>query len=305
MCDIETFDHLNFKATDVKCLAYDGDSRTLRIIQDENDSCLLKEDREYIYFNTGQYACKFNVNDVSKRCTITRVSTKIPVNDLYLEDTMKFNLWESWYEDFVLPGKTEIIHKSTLVRSVSYGEWNEDLHITEFKKPRQILSFAKEIRPSYKFDIQIAYDLTPETLATLPIIYRLLKQNLDRSYMIFMPDVDWVNWKRTGGIQGDLTNYDQFKMDIPKDYNWMVYSKTKPNMVYFVKTHVDACALLADLKFRGRIPFVTCGVALFEDYYFMPLMYNKIHIDCWSKKVTLSEPREHILNLQKELIKMF
>ena len=287
-------------------LRYNTTDRVLKVAQGDLMSCQLSENDEYISFSTGQSMSTFTVDDIGKSCTITKIGDGVNFERYLLKREQEFNLWEPFYTDIIMPGKREIIHKTTLIRSISYDNIRNDSinhHLETGDDFLKLISRLEGKKAKGQFSLNITYSFTPIVAALLPLLYLVLKSMLSNDKIIvFKPKNDW-DLKRSCYSTINLNEYNKFECDIRDDCRWMVFSKTRKSMVYFTKTNQDACALLADIKFNSVVPFFTCGVALFEDYYFMPLVYDHIEIDSWSKRVLLSKPNKDVVRFQNELVK--
>ena len=127
--------------------------------------------------------------------------------------------------------------------------------------------------------IWVEYDMIPEILFNLESLYMKLKSVFPDCVIYYIP-----NTKKA--FDDDIiVNYDVVERGTIENYDsaaagetWLVFSKTHKGLIGLADNYKSACSLMAKWKFDGTIPYTTCGVALFEDYYFMPLVYPLITI---------------------------
>ena len=81
----------------------------------------LKLVNEYIHFNTGDQAWRFNVDNEIKTIEIYPAEVVKGFGTLFPK-VARFKIWENSYSDVIYPGKIEKIHIDTRVRSCSYGD---------------------------------------------------------------------------------------------------------------------------------------------------------------------------------------
>lgn len=247
---------------------------------DEN----IKLIEEYIEFNTGDSAWRFDVNNKTKQVHIYPADVSPGFDGI--QDEMKFKLWEDSYSDIIYPGKIEKIHIDTRVRSCSF-ESHDDLDI--FKD-------CPKFRIDFDFTPQrrniLRYKFTTVSAASLWMIYLKLRAS-NQSMPIFLPTPPIVPQVM------QVKTFERSKDNIitsPYNNEWLVFSKTTPDKFYVVGGYGIACSLLAQLKFGGLISTFICGTALFEDYYFMPIFYETIEYNHKTDMIKMRTVKEEILD---------
>ena len=218
--------------------------------------------------------------------------------------TMKFRVWENSYNDLVLPGKTEYIHMDTLVRSFSYDTPQEckttvDEYLTNVLS--NICDMFCVVKHCHETDYKyVRYQPTVSSAYILPIFESIMRnKRITCRYIPVITRVQTDSIKSTPFmLYGDRT-FDVSKMEC-KDV-WMVFSKLEPTSVYFVKSFSDASRLLGNIKFGPMSPFFHCGVSVFEDYYIMPIIHNKVKFDHDNFMITLSDVNKDHLKAVKDL----
>jgi len=262
---------------------------------------------EYIKFDTCQEAFKFIVDDRIKELKIQRASfsnQKIPL-------TLTFQLWNPYYTDIILPGKVEIIHRDTLVRSVGYKRSKNIQDKYFISNERDLIAFCKILAKNNPLIPNVTYEVEYHKTALIDAcilkVYALAKNRLGKNQRIyFIPTAKWDLSNRLEYTTIDMKSDMEFQVNLKdKENTWLVYSKLQKDYVFLVNGMNDACRLLAKLKFDDSTPFINCGVALFEDYYFMPLAYDYLKINTWTGDVLLHGLNQKIKDTQLKILKLF
>ena len=241
----------------------------------------VKDVDEYYEIDTLDKPFYFIVDNINKTLTLKEI-TNFPKGPM--DQNMSFRLWEESYTDIILPGKVEIIHKETLVRSVRYKKSSDSFNLSHL----DVYTFDDETLKKWKPDVYFTYDLKPSLVGRLDTVYKRISDALPDKKVYFRPNTKKA-FEESNTIQYDIFNRSDVINFENNEETWLVFSKTHKDKIGLASNYKSACALLAEWKFNGTIPYFTCGVSLFEDYYFMPLMYKNITIEGLDE-VILSRP---------------
>ena len=241
----------------------------------------VKDTDEYYEIDTLDKPFYFIVDNINKTLTLKEI-INFPKGPM--DQNMSFRLWEESYTDIILPGKIEIIHKETLVRSVRYKKSSNSINLSYL----DVYVFDDEILETWGPDIYFKYAMKPSLVGRLDTMYKRVSEALPDKKVYFRPNTEKA-FKEDVEIHYDIFNRsDVINFENPEE-TWLVFSKIHKDKIGLASNYKSACALLAKWKFDSTIPYFTCGVSLFEDYYFMPLMYKNITIDGLDE-VILSRP---------------
>jgi len=131
------------------------------------------------------------------------------------------------------------------------------------------------------------------------------KDNLDDAFkMVSLFDLD-----------KSLRSYMKTKDDEHFNLPYMVYSLARPGYVFFTKSKETASFLLGALKYDKGIgsldvknsiytPCIPCGLSLWEDYYWFPIMYNDMNYDRDTNTMNFKDIDPVIINLQNKIEKI-
>jgi len=243
---------------------YEGE-RNLRLLTTKNTPH-VDDMGEYYHIKTLNRVFSFNVDNIQKTLEVVEKDS----DKCCILDILHFRLWEEFYHDTILPGKIEKIHKKTLVRAIEYTRLPHAkvYNICDYDSIKSLLDADTSHHP-----IHVIYDLNPYMMSRIEnIAHALLGKDdavtFEPHFEFKLTNLEYTEIKRSDNMVIDTSNH-----------GWVVFSKTHKNSLFFVDDYNHACMMLAALKFGSSIPYFTCGVSLFEDYYFMPLMYNTLHID--------------------------
>lgn len=270
---------------------------------DYSDRMYVRKEGQYWVLDNEIYPCRFEVSQEAN--TSSFIKFKILDYDYFsnVDESinMRFKLWEDKYDDYVLPGKIEKINITTGMRNAEYYiDKDPDIEIIKldakyqrkllelFTKPNDMTDdehgklIYEELAEDFVWDknhtIGITFERTSisDTLCYLIWCLRWWKFKTKTYFkpMQFNPlplgargrDWEFANIRDLGpevdftktiaGVEENITRF-------------LVYSKLKPDTIYFVNEEREAQVLLAELKFGNSIPLLPCGLSVFEDYYYM------------------------------------
>lgn len=275
--------------------------------------CFIDKEDEYITISNGNEPSGFAVNFSERTIEIVRKKHCRTKNDLCLFLTnlvsdLSMDVWQEWYDDLCLPGKTEVIHTKTGMRSTRYRDLlPEDLHISyNGDKGCDISSLnVKEILDA-KQPVVIDYvkDAYFDYYALVIYYYR----NQENKVTYFRPKsitkdaIEEFPEYYAIDLVHDLT------FDVPDKFvnPYLVFSKT-PNSkrVLITDGERNAGRLLAYSKFGNAMMYLPCGMNVFEDYYYMPLLWRKIivtNVTNEGQKLLFKDAREKAFTMQQFLL---
>jgi len=265
----------------------------LEFIKGRFDGKHMQAINEYIHFETRDLAWRFDVDNDNKTLTIYQVSKDF--GKFLPPDNIEFKLWQNFYNDTIFPGKTEKIHIDTRVRACSYelDEYTIPVDLRQTPSLRSELIYIPKKKPVLK------YMPSNITMASLEYLYRRYRDA--QSMPIFVPLTPDITDDAPTVLHALYTG-SNIEVNLSGTDDWLVYCKTEPNYFYIVPSYADAMKLLAKLKYDGMLKGFICGTSLFEDYYFMPLIYKKLEYSYKDSIVYLSNLKQTIKSTIETLI---
>jgi hypothetical protein len=292
----------------------------------------VRQEGQYLILDNECYPSRFKVFQDSYNETglidFTILSSDVSGN-ISDDDSIRFNLWENSYDDYVLPGKIEKININTGMRNAEYYiDKDPSIEIITFDSKRQkdlaaILTEGLAIDDNLNnlYHNYLMNEFFKQDSETLGIIFERTSISDMLCYFIwyfryrngkktyFKPMCyegiplnskkrDWEYWNIRD--MGKIYNFTDDYLSINR---FMVYSKLEPDKIFFCKGEGEAQALLADLKFSNSIPLLPCGLSVFEDYYYMCIGYYEMRMNYVVEPVIqLSKPSKLVRELKDRLL---
>jgi hypothetical protein len=251
--------------------------------------------KEYITFDTGNNPYHFIVDDKKKTITI-KDANNLEVD--VIDPEIKFKLWESKYTDLIYPGKQEIIHKDTLVRSTRFTSITDC--VDDVALNFDIKKYGMKLE-HYKDSYVLSYIIKSNTMAYLPFIYYGLKDSLKQISVRPLPnETPDLKLKSIFCKLEEICYILDYFNETELNDIWLVFTKLEPKNFYLVSGYSNAKKLLSRLKYGIHMNEFVCGVSVFEDYYFMPIHHKMISSDV-KGNMTMTLPIDNIKLNQYEL----
>lgn len=243
----------------------------------------VRTEGEYLVLNNCCNISKFYVSrEMPERKIMFTVcnDSKLEVERaLQIIPNFRMSLWQEWYDDVCLPGKKELLHMNTGMRSVSYTLF-DNIMTMPFNIHTDILEWLNKA-VNVKEPLTIRYMLTAYTDMLGTILWHERKKQHKLTSFIPMDPVDLNDNEFTELHPVRYSITEDSIIDVKKlgfSNPFLVFSKTHDFEFFIVDGELNAMLMLGYLKFMSKGLIVRCGLNVFEDYYYMPLCYNRIEI---------------------------
>lgn len=291
----------------------------------------VRQEGQYLVLDNECYPSRFRVNQSGFNETGLvefAILSSDKLSNIICDETIKFNLWENSYDDYVLPGKIEKININTGMRNAEYYiDKDPSIEIITFdaKYQKDLAAILNEGLPiddnlNNLYHNYLMKEFFKQDSETLGIIFERTSISDMLCYFIwyfryangkktyFKPMCyegiplnskkrDWEYWNLRN--MGKIYNFTDDYLNINR---FMVYSKLEPDKIFFCKGEREAQALLADLKFSNSIPLLPCGLSVFEDYYYMCIGYYEMRMNYVTEPVIqLCKPTKIVRELKDRI----
>lgn len=251
-------------------------------ISNWKERCAVNNEEEYVTLCNGYLPSIFKVDKLHKKiefeqieaCDDKRIFAYI---DGITADLCVMSIWQEWYEDLCMPGKTELLHTKTGMRSTRYIDVKPE-YATYYYNGDKCGFTPKDFEDALNMPATVIIEYIKDAYfdAYALVLWRYRFEKGLRTY--FKPmDISHDNIEKYPEYKTIDLNYD-FEFNVPDSYinPYLVFCKTNSHKIFITDGERNAGRLLAYARFGNAMMYLPCGMNVFEDYYYMPLKWETI-----------------------------